>query len=1052
MGENQDGHRMVGRYKLIEQIGSGGFGETWRAYDEMLDTDVAIKAFRYPDPADHDRYLREARSMARLSGVEGIAHVRDLIEEDERLYLVMDYVEGEDLSQLLAREGRLTQGQMLSILEPVSSALEAMHGRGVVHRDVSPDNIRVTPEGRGTLLDFGSVLSANHVGHTITVKPGYAPPEQYGEASTQGPWTDVYALAACAYQCLCGMPPIDSLQRIFHDEIKRPSELGVTLAPGVEDALMAGLSLDGRARTQAVRTLMEGLRGHAPVATFASAAPRTLVNEVPRTIVSESPGAFAGQRPEVSANEVPPTVADERPEVLATDEPKVDLGAQAPKPSGNGPEATLPGEKTRQGWPTEVVPAAVTKAVQPGSGAGEAKTGAVSQEHAGWKERLTKVGGLAKPKLEPKKLLVLLGVMAAVVLAVVLGTVLFGRVGSTDYPASESITRETISAETASRLANDPEKKSVTFTACVVPDEALEMLATSETIESITLNACTGFSSLAALDDMSSLVSLNLSTMEGVDLDALFPRTMHTLQLLRLQTMSIEGGTDALGRFPSLTTLVLSPVEGIDDIGFLDSLPKLEQLDLSGIDLSGGKVKKLATLEKLEVARVNLCNMSTLDWTTSCPELTTLEAQGNQIHDLSPLAGHEELRTLWLSDNEIYELEPLYECPALADVLLAQNQVQSVEGLGGHEQMWRLSLANNYLSNIEGLYEMRALVQLSLEHNQLNSIEPIAQSTGLKRLDVSDNQLDEIDVCERFIGLEQLDASHNSLSDISKLASCSQLKLLLLQDNQISSIEALGNDFLDLETLNIAYNEVSSLEPLSACSKLKYVVASNNAITSLDGLQDKPKLDTLLADHNQIGSIEALGTSTGVLQNVDLGYNSVSSIAALSGMLSQDPYGLYASLLLDHNQIRTLEGLPVGKSYNGLALHGNPISDFSGLSSAQTKWSVLYLPYVENTSYSFLGELPLIGSTRLVGVPYDRQNKLLRDLGIAESDRFSARPQFISDQEAEEEMESFRQQLQSKVSGMPGSQGTQNAKDETESSEEREEQSSNVSEQADVGE
>ena len=990
MEQNQDGLRMVGRYALIEQIGSGGFGETWRAYDEILDTDVAIKAFQYPDVTDHDRYLREARSMARLSGVEGIAHVRDLIEEDERLYLVMDYVEGEDLSQLLAREGRLSQSQTLGILRPVSLALEAMHGRGVVHRDVSPDNIRVTPEGRGTLLDFGSVLSASHVGHTMTVKPGYAPPEQYGEASSQGPWTDVYALAACAYQCLSGMPPADSLQRIFHDELKRPSELGVAISPAVEDALMAGLVLDGRTRTQTVRELMEGLSGVAPVAA------QSQEPQVPATVIQQSESG---------------TAASESPQ--------------------HGAGAVASGSVSRKGNPTEVATPAV-KEVRAGGSSSVATAQAASVKSAGEQGRPAEGHSLARslPKFEPKKLAVLLGAVVAVVAAVILGAVLFGRVGSTDSPASESISQQTVSPETASRLANDPEKKSVTFTRCVVPDEALEILATSETIESITLNACTGFSSLEVLDGMSGLVSLNLSTMEGVDLDALFPKTMHTLQLLRLQTMSIEGGASALRRFPALTTLVLSPVEGIDDIDFLESLPKLEQLDLSGIDLSGSKVDQLSALDKLEVARVNLCNIDTLAWTQSCPELTTLEAQGNQISNVEALAGHERLRTLWLSGNQIGSLGPLAECPELSDVLLAQNQVRWVDGLAGHSKLWRLSLADNELVDASGLDGLTALVQLSLENNQLTNIDSIADSTELKRLDVSGNNLDEIDVCERFIGLEQLDASHNSLTDVSRLASCSQLKLLFLQDNEIDSIAALGNDFLDLETLNIAYNKVDSLEPLAGCSKLRYLVASNNTITSLDGLQDKPKLDTLLADHNQIASIEALASSTGVLQNVDLGHNNVSSITALSGMLSQDTYGVYASLLLDHNQIRSLDGLPVGGGYYGLALHGNPISDFSRLSSAETKWNVLYLPYAQGASYSSLGELPLIGSTRFVGVPYDQQNKVLRELGIAESDRFSARPKFIDEQTAEDEMGSFRQQLQGRVSGMPGEQGTQNADDE----------------------
>ena len=274
MSQDFEAKRIADRYRLIELVGSGGFGETWRANDELLDIDVAIKLFHNADSKQRERYLREARSLARWSRQDGIASVRDLLVEGDQVCLVMDYVAGVDLSVIIGRNKGLDLQTTLMVLRPVAEALSTMHEAGLVHRDVSPENIRVQGSGRGVLLDFGSVLSASDVARTtVMVKPGYAPPEQYGDVSTQGPWTDVYALAATAYHCLVGEAPIDSLQRTFADELKRPSELGVALAQDAEDALMRGLALDYHERTQTVAELMRGLNGETAPQNAAPQAP-----------------------------------------------------------------------------------------------------------------------------------------------------------------------------------------------------------------------------------------------------------------------------------------------------------------------------------------------------------------------------------------------------------------------------------------------------------------------------------------------------------------------------------------------------------------------------------------------------------------------------------------------------------------------------------------------------------------------------------------------------------------------------------------------------------
>lgn len=253
-----------------------------------------------------------------------------------------------------------------------------------------------------------------------------------------------------------------------------------------------------------------------------------------------------------------------------------------------------------------------------------------------------------------------------------------------------------------------------------------------------------------------------------------------------------------------------------------------------------------------------------------------------------------------------------------------------------------------------------------------------------------------------------LDASHNHIADISKLASCASMKVLNLQDNQISSLSALGNGFVDLEALNVAKNSLVSLKDLSGCANLKAVVAYNNQLTSLDGLENKPQLMAVLADENHIESISALSTSTKVLLNLDLGHNQISDVSALSGLASGASSPM-VRVLLDHNRIDDVSELP-HVAYNVLALHGNPLSDFSEF--AECKWNALYLPYAQNADYGTLGQLGTLNSLRLVGVPYDRQVQVVRDMGASESGR---KPVFLTEEEADAELQDVRSEIYRKI-------------------------------------
>ena len=251
------------RYELRSEIRRGGFGVTWYGWDKSLDMPVAIKEFSDPDPEHRGKFLREARTLAQFSGFRGIVNVRDFLQTKDKVYMVMEYLDGEDLSTYVDKKGRLSFEETMRLLNPVMDVLARLHAADMLHRDVSPDNIRLTGDGDVKLLDFGSAsnMTSENLTRTITVKPGYAPIEQYSGAVQQGPWTDVYSLCATIYKCITGRKPADSLVRSFHDDVELPSALGAAISPAEEAVLMKGFSVQPAERYASVDAFGEAMAG-----------------------------------------------------------------------------------------------------------------------------------------------------------------------------------------------------------------------------------------------------------------------------------------------------------------------------------------------------------------------------------------------------------------------------------------------------------------------------------------------------------------------------------------------------------------------------------------------------------------------------------------------------------------------------------------------------------------------------------------------------------------------------------------------------------------------
>lgn len=325
------------KYLIGKALGEGGFGITYVAWDLQQGIKVAIKEYfpsgyvtrvaasnqviinsKQNQAASNrglKRFVEEARALAKIKNLAGVVNVRDFFSANGTAYIVMEFLDGVSLKKYLQRKGgKISADEVLTIMRPVMDSLTQVHKIGLIHRDISPDNILITKFNEVKLIDFGAAKYSNPDGKSMSIvlKQGFAPPEQYDTHGEQGPWTDVYALGVTIYYSITGQLPPESIRLMMGKEtVKRPSELGIDIDAGVENALMKCLAVDIKKRYQDVQSMINGL--------YNPRAPRKAVS-APTMSVSTAPKKTAYPRSSINAP-------------ASTDKPEPQKPASAQKPS-----------------------------------------------------------------------------------------------------------------------------------------------------------------------------------------------------------------------------------------------------------------------------------------------------------------------------------------------------------------------------------------------------------------------------------------------------------------------------------------------------------------------------------------------------------------------------------------------------------------------------------------------------------------------------------------------------------------------------------------------
>ena len=276
---------LYGKYLVGRVLGQGGFGITYIGWDLALERKVAIKEYypsgqvsrqpgtqqltwytnenaRTAQESGMEMFLKEARKMSRVDEIPGVVRVRDLFRENDTAYIVMDFVEGQTLKNRLKETGPMSWDQAKEIFYPAIRAMEEVHKAGIIHRDLSPDNLMLTPDGKVKILDLGAAkdLSINSgVSSMQVAKGGFSPFEQYTQRGGSGPWTDVYSMAATIYYTLTGKLPPAAIDRIEEDTISWTQPRLDTLPPKALEALKEAMTVSAQKRTQTMAELEKGL-------------------------------------------------------------------------------------------------------------------------------------------------------------------------------------------------------------------------------------------------------------------------------------------------------------------------------------------------------------------------------------------------------------------------------------------------------------------------------------------------------------------------------------------------------------------------------------------------------------------------------------------------------------------------------------------------------------------------------------------------------------------------------------------------------------------------
>ena len=998
------GTLVADRYEILEVIGQGGFGITYKAYDSVLDVPVAIKEYypsgiasRYHEQSldvqvggsenrrlfeeGKKKFLEEARILARFSEDPNVVGVRNFFEDNQTVYIVMQYLQGESLKEYIEKNGKISFDEAYRLLRPVMQSLGRIHAAGLIHRDISPSNLIRMRTGKVKLIDFGTAREYSTDGDkslSIVLKPGYAPAEQYQTHGLQGPWTDVYALCASIYKLITEITPENSLNRMVNDEVRLPSECGAEISAAQEEVLMQGLAVRESDRIRSMEILEEKCEAASRIPDRQNDV--TLPIDDERTVMGPSEAfTFENDRPkvpsqmpaheqQVSFGHTEKPVPERSNAASPLTQKAVDSGrsnaaspqiqeavdsgrSNAASPqiqeavdSGRSNAFSPQTQNAVDSGRSNIASPQIQEAVDSDRQFGRAQAGKNEKAPAGRKTRAEKKPSEPRGKASSRKgsRIGLKPVLLCILAAVCLFAFVFLRSNGTGGgEASDWLDGKqrvsfrsndeslTIKKSMLNEINRNSKVASLYFYNCVISDDVIARLASMKRISDVTFSDCTGFSTLSPLSKMTPLRSL---TLDGpivdapvIDGSALFPTDMPQLTKFDLESYSLKNGFDFLEHFTGLEELQIFSVDLGGESCRLPENPALQTASITYTDLSGVDLSALGNEPNLAFLRLNDDQLTSLSFLRTASALENVSAINNRLTSLDGLQDKDSLSNLYVENNQIKDISALKTCKSLQDFSASNNQIGDISPLEGCSELYNLQLGNNQISDISPLEGCTKLQALNLNKNQIQDAGPLSNCTELISLNLNRNRISDLSCLSGCTKIRDLDFRRNAVSDLGFCENMLNLTLLRASENQISSLDGLDN-VTQLAEVRLDKNQISDISMLSKNAEhLETAVLDDNQISDLSPLKPCTSLKGLSVNNNQLTTLTGLEDCT-KLSFLSASGNKISNITPLRSCTE-----LY-TLDLGENEITNIVELSACTSSKmAVLLQNNHIRDISPL-------------------------------------------------------------------------------------------------------------------------
>lgn len=985
---------LKGQYLVGCALGEGGFGITYIGWDLFLHMPVAIKEY-FPsgvvirDQGQHtvnvfagkdeqsfllgrDRFFREAQKVARFDNNPGVVSVKNCFLENGTAYIIMEYISGINLGTYAAqRGGKLGFQETLQLLKTPIQTLEELHRYSTYHRDISPENLMLSKTGTVKLIDFGSAMESDSEKKTrvLMVRSGYSPVEMYSSTGKDGPYSDVYSMAATIYKLITGVTPPAATERLNADSLVRPTMLGVKeISQEQEAALMKGMAVQLNDRYQTMAEFFHDLYGYgindaplskpqpkhrtllvllalACVALLVGAgillgrqggflpAPIEQETAEPTEAITAEPTAEPTEAPTAEPTETPAAVAD-----AARDMPVLgaELRAFLRQNGYDAPDG--------QPIPAEAL----------------AKVGAVrmlgsrlyfqllnEDGYLDWNDELGRMWRKDGEALDEERRNQPTGNTLDL-------TELSGCV-NLQYLNLRDVWVSNVQA-----LENLPRVGTLILDNCGVTDDILPVLGSLVSLGSLSLDN----NALTTLEGMQTLANLVGFSATFNQISSLAPIYDLSIGILSMEGNPIASLNELSGGnlVSTIFWFECSPTAG--DYSVLAEMTNLERF-VCYASLSEERLPQdfsgLANAKKLDHLYIANCQVKNLDFASDKPNLKTFELWDcgitsdmlSGIHDLPALEmlnlsynrityvdnlaleTMPNLKTLYLNNNYIHDFRPLIKSGVRRKHI--GNQGDPAELLSGD-----LAAALRESLNVK---ERRVVTQ-----EQLDRICALTVVNGEVTFHTYDGEIDpDADMLEWLVsiqrdagdywifGLEQLgwggfsDGDFQSMSedefDLSQLKVFRNLRYFHLTNRKAVNTDALaGLPLRRLVMVNCGLTD-ADLVAIGQIGSISDLNLARNQITSLHGLEDLG-FGYLGLAFNDVSDLSALNDEMNDMWGLDLSYNSgITSLETLPANLKESLKVLWiAGLELDLtplSELKSLEMLRLGDGLNGNRINLN---------------------------------------------------------------------------------------------------------------------------------